>query len=94
MVHSDLVSTVRDGTSLIGSNTRCDITFSEAPSSLGGIMDSKLSSRSAPDRRRQLQSGIPAAGNMLLANGEEDTIALFIITLAEGDATKCTLDKV
>jgi len=31
------------------------------------------------------QSGIPAAGNMLLAGGEEDTIALFIVTLAEGD---------
>ncbi|MDP6899243.1 MAG: STT3 domain-containing protein [Candidatus Thalassarchaeaceae archaeon] len=31
------------------------------------------------------QSGIPAAGNMLLAGGEHDTLALYIATLAEGD---------
>jgi len=31
------------------------------------------------------QSGIPAAGNMLLSSGEQDTLALFIATLDEGD---------
>jgi len=31
------------------------------------------------------QSGIPSAGNMLLASGEHDTIALFVLTLSEGD---------
>ncbi len=31
------------------------------------------------------QSGIPAAGNMLLSNSEQDTLGLFIGTLDEGD---------
>ena len=39
------------------------------------------------------QSGIPAAGNMLLSGGEADTLALFIATLAEGDMrTEVTAD--
>ena len=31
------------------------------------------------------QSGIPAAGNMLLAQSDEDLLALYVMTLAEGD---------
>ncbi|MDP6906533.1 MAG: STT3 domain-containing protein [Candidatus Thalassarchaeaceae archaeon] len=38
------------------------------------------------------QSGIPAAGNMLLADGEHDTLALFIMTLAEGDMRHESMD--
>ena len=31
------------------------------------------------------QSGIPHSGGMLLSSGQEDTLAMFIATLAQGD---------
>lgn len=44
-----------------------------------------LAQGSHPTVADNFQSGIPAAGNMLLAQGEGDLIALFIMTLSEGD---------
>jgi asparagine N-glycosylation enzyme membrane subunit Stt3 len=44
-----------------------------------------LAQGSHPTVADNFQSGIPAAGNMLLAKGEADLLALFIMTLSEGD---------
>ena len=44
-----------------------------------------LAQGSHPTVADNFQSGIPAAGNMLLAQGEADLLALFIMTLSEGD---------
>ena len=73
-----------------------DVTFSERPAfvSWWDYGFQALAQGQHPTVADNFQSGIPAAGNMLLANGEEDTIALFIITLAEGDMRhEYTLDK-
>ena len=73
-----------------------DVTFSERPAfvSWWDYGFQALAQGQHPTVADNFQSGIPAAGNMLLANGEEDTIALFIITLAEGDMRhEFTLDK-
>ena len=72
------------------------VTFSERPAfvSWWDYGFQALAQGQHPTVADNFQSGIPAAGNMLLANGEEDTIALFIITLAEGDMRhEYTLDK-
>ncbi|MBJ03658.1 MAG: hypothetical protein CMB65_03040 [Euryarchaeota archaeon] len=73
-----------------------EVTFSERPAfvSWWDYGFQALAQGQHPTVADNFQSGIPAAGNMLLANGEEDTIALFIITLAEGDMRhEFTLDK-
>ena len=73
-----------------------EMTFSERPAfvSWWDYGFQALAQGQHPTVADNFQSGIPAAGNMLLANGEEDTIALFIITLAEGDMRyEFSLDK-
>ncbi|MEE2747530.1 MAG: STT3 domain-containing protein [Candidatus Thermoplasmatota archaeon] len=64
-----------------------DVSFSERPAfvSWWDYGFQALAQGQHPTVADNFQSGIPAAGNMLLASGEEDTIALFIMTLAEGD---------
>ncbi len=64
-----------------------DVSFSERPAfvSWWDYGFQALAQGQHPTVADNFQSGIPAAGNMLLAGGEEDTIALFIVTLAEGD---------
>ena len=64
-----------------------DVSFSERPAfvSWWDYGFQALAQGQHPTVADNFQSGIPAAGNMLLAAGEEDTIALFIVTLAEGD---------
>jgi len=64
-----------------------DVSFSERPAfvSWWDYGFQALAQGQHPTVSDNFQSGIPAAGNMLLAGGEEDTIALFIVTLAEGD---------
>ncbi len=64
-----------------------DMSFSERPAfvSWWDYGFQALAQGQHPTVADNFQSGIPAAGNMLLAGGEEDTIALFIVTLAEGD---------
>ena len=68
-------------------NQDADVTFSERPAfvSWWDYGFQALAQGQHPTVADNFQSGIPAAGNMLLANGEEDTLALFIYTLAEGD---------
>jgi asparagine N-glycosylation enzyme membrane subunit Stt3/uncharacterized membrane protein len=64
-----------------------DVSFSERPAfvSWWDYGFQALAQGQHPTVADNFQSGIPAAGNMLLASGEEDTLALFIATLAEGD---------
>ena len=64
-----------------------DVSFSERPAfvSWWDYGFQALAQGQHPTVADNFQSGIPAAGNMLLAGGESDTIALFIVTLAEGD---------
>ena len=49
-----------------------------------------LSTGDHPSVSDNFQSGIPAAGNMLLARSQEDLTAMFIWQLAEGDRTYAT----
>jgi len=64
-----------------------DMTFSERPAfvSWWDYGFQALAQGQHPTVADNFQSGIPAAGNMLLADGEHDTLALFITTLAQGD---------
>ena len=64
-----------------------DTSFSERPAfvSWWDYGFQALAQGQHPTVADNFQSGIPAAGNMLLAAGESDTIALFIVTLGEGD---------
>ncbi|MDP6889676.1 MAG: STT3 domain-containing protein [Candidatus Thalassarchaeaceae archaeon] len=77
-------------------NQDADVTFSERPAfvSWWDYGFQALAQGQHPTVADNFQSGIPAAGNMLLADGEDDTIALFIVTLAEGDMRhEYNLDK-
>ncbi|MEE3082456.1 MAG: STT3 domain-containing protein, partial [Candidatus Thermoplasmatota archaeon] len=64
-----------------------DMSFSERPAfvSWWDYGFQALAQGQHPTVADNFQSGIPAAGNMLLADGEHDTLALFIVTLAQGD---------
>ena len=64
-----------------------DVTFSERPAfvSWWDYGFQALAQGQHPTVADNFQSGIPAAGNMLLSAGQHDTIALFIATLGEGD---------
>ena len=48
-------------------------------------MDSALAQGQHPSVSDNFQSGIPATGNMLLADGQEDLVSLFVVNLALGD---------
>ncbi len=69
------------------SDLTCHQSFSQRPAfvSWWDYGFQALAQGQHPTVADNFQSGIPAAGNMLLSGGEEDTLALFIVTLAEGD---------
>ena len=64
-----------------------DMSFSERPAfvSWWDYGFQALAQGQHPTVADNFQSGIPNSGGMLLSNSQEDTLALFITTLAQGD---------
>ena len=64
-----------------------DMSFSEKPAfvSWWDYGFQALAQGQHPSVSDNFQSGIPATGNMLLADGQEDLVSLFVVNLALGD---------
>ena len=68
-------------------NQDSDVSFSERPAfvSWWDYGFQALAQGQHPSVSDNFQSGIPATGNMLLADSQEDLLMLFIVNLAMGD---------